>query len=93
MTTGQPAIEQSILLSQARAAGAAAERKRIAAILNSREAEGREKLALHFALATDLDPKAAQTALAASPVASKGDESNATAPRAPGGKQPNCRGG
>lgn|GEM_PF-6262248 len=63
-----PTQEQSILISQARVAGALHERRRIEAILSCKEAEGREALALHFALKTDFDLKAAQIALAASPV-------------------------
>lgn len=45
---------------------AASERKRIAAILNSEAAAGREDLARHLALETDLPPKAAIKALEAS---------------------------
>jgi hypothetical protein len=51
----------------ARAAGALAERQRIAAILNSAQAAGREALARHLALKTDLTPEAAAIALAAAP--------------------------
>lgn len=50
-----------------RAAGALAERERIAAILNLPEAAGREALARHLALKTDFDPKAASIALASAP--------------------------
>ena len=44
------------------------ERARIAAILNSPEAEGREQLARTIALESDLDPDAARKLLASAPV-------------------------
>jgi signal peptide peptidase SppA len=47
-----------------------AERERIAAILNSPEAEGREKLARAIALESDLDSEAARKLLAVSPATS-----------------------
>ena len=46
---------------------AAGERKRIAAILTSEAAAGREELARHLALETDMSPKAALAVLNASP--------------------------
>jgi signal peptide peptidase SppA len=49
---------------------AAAERERIAAILNSPEAEGREKLARAIALESDLDAEAARKLLASAPTPS-----------------------
>jgi signal peptide peptidase SppA len=45
------------------------ERERIAAILTAPEAEGREQLARHLALSTDLTPEGARAILAASPKA------------------------
>jgi signal peptide peptidase SppA len=47
---------------------ATAERERIAAILNSPEAEGREQLARAIALESDLDAEAARKLLASAPV-------------------------
>jgi ClpP class serine protease len=55
------------------------ERERIAAILNAPEAEGREQLAHHLALSTDMTPEAARAILAASPKAAPA----AAAPPAP----------
>lgn len=52
-------------------AGAAAERTRIAAILGHEAAAGREPLARHLALATDIDPEQAALILTAAPVAAK----------------------
>ena len=49
--------------------GRAAERKRIGAILTSKEAEGREQLARTFALETETDPETVAKLLAAAPVA------------------------
>jgi len=46
-----------------------AERQRIAAILNSPEAQGREALARVLAIESDLDPEAARRILAAAPAA------------------------
>ncbi|RTL82493.1 MAG: hypothetical protein EKK29_16425 [Hyphomicrobiales bacterium] len=70
----------------ARAAGALAERERIATILDLPEASGREALARHLALKTDFDPKAAAIALAAAPkgrsAASLDYEAGAAAARA-----------
>lgn len=51
--------------------GAEAERARIASILDSDAAKGRESLARHFAFATDTGSDAALAALAAAPVASE----------------------
>ncbi|MEE4012106.1 S49 family peptidase [Roseibium sp. FZY0029] len=58
------------------AEGAAAERGRIKAILDSEEAEGREELARHFAFDTDQTPESANAALTKSPkaTAEKGHE-------------------
>ncbi|MCW2276369.1 S49 family peptidase [Rhodoblastus acidophilus] len=53
----------------AMALGAEAERKRVAAILGHDAAKGREALAQHLALQTDMAPEAAAAALAASPLA------------------------
>lgn len=47
--------------------GAAAERARVAGILNANEAQGREQLARHLAFSTDMTPEAAAAVLAASP--------------------------
>jgi hypothetical protein len=49
------------------AAGAIAERARIAAILDHAEAKGREQLARHFAFKTAMAPADATAALAAAP--------------------------
>jgi signal peptide peptidase SppA len=48
-----------------RRAGAEAERTRIRTILDSEAAKGKQALARHFALSTDMSPEAAATALAA----------------------------
>jgi len=53
------------LVSQFRDEGAQAERKRIAAIIDSDEAEGRTKQAKHLAFNTDMEPEAAGGILAA----------------------------
>ena len=45
------------------------ERARIQAILGCEEAKGREGLARHLALETDMDPEVARKALAAAPAA------------------------
>jgi ClpP class serine protease len=50
-------------------AAAAAERRRIAAILDAPEAQGRETLARHLALRTSMTPGAARAALKAAPSA------------------------
>lgn len=50
------------------ALGVKSERTRIAAILNSEEAKGRESLARAMSLESDLDPEAARKMLAASPI-------------------------
>jgi signal peptide peptidase SppA len=55
-------------LKAGRAEGAAAERARIAAILDGEHAKGRDRLARHFAFATELPPDAAAAALQASAV-------------------------
>ena len=51
------------------AAGASAERTRIAAILDGENAKGRETLARHFAFQTDMATTAANAALGAAPIA------------------------
>ncbi len=48
-----------------------AERQRVAAILDAKEAKGREDLARHLALHTDMKPEAAIAALAAAPRGNK----------------------
>jgi hypothetical protein len=55
-------------LLSAHAAGATAERKRVASILTSAAAKGREDLAQHLALRTDLAVPAALAALEAAPL-------------------------
>lgn len=55
----------------------AAERQRIAAIMQAPEAAGREKLAEHFAYETDFAPEAAIKAMAAAPTASKSEPKGA----------------
>lgn len=67
-----PAAPSAEQLREARSAGAAAERARIAAILRSDEAKGREAQALHVALQTDLDAEAARSLLATFPEAAAG---------------------
>lgn len=54
---------------EARVAGALNERSRISAILNHASAKGREQLAQHLALRTDLTAAAAVAALTAAPLA------------------------
>jgi signal peptide peptidase SppA len=56
-------------LAQGRKEGALAERTRIAGILGSDEAKGREAMASTFALETDMDPETAKKLLAKSPIA------------------------
>src|SRR4051812_28360345 len=51
------------------AAGTAAERTRVKAIMSSEHAKGREGLAQHFAFDTAMTPEAAGAALAAAPKA------------------------
>lgn len=62
-----PATEAALVVAQR--TGAAAERARIAAILDHPDATGREALARYFALHTDMDPAAVAGALAAAPKA------------------------
>lgn len=65
---------------------AGAERERIAAILTSEAAAGREELARHLALETDMSPKAALAILSASPsIGVAGGGQLAQAMRAQGG--------
>jgi ClpP class serine protease len=67
--------------SEGAATGAAAERARISAILDSDEAKGRDKLARHFAFATEMSPEAAKAALVASePAAARGSRLDRVAP-------------
>lgn len=61
----QPEVDTAAVRAEARKI----ERERIAAILNSTEAEGREKLARHLALETDTESAAAISILKASPKA------------------------
>ena len=71
MAEKDAAIEAAKLESfeEGRKAGAAAERTRIAAILGSEEAKGREQTALHIATKLDLDADAARSLLGTLPVA------------------------
>lgn len=55
--------------AQGRKEGATQERERIAAILGSEEAKGRDALASHFALKTDMTADVARAALAVAPKA------------------------
>ncbi|MGD9544956.1 MAG: hypothetical protein AB7F41_14655 [Methylocystis sp.] len=55
--------------AEGESAGVASERARIAAILDSEEAKGREKQARYFAFKTAMAPDEARTALAEAPVA------------------------
>lgn len=55
------------LLAQIQAEAKTAERARIKAILGDEQAEGRQKLASHLALATDTAPEAAAEMLAQAP--------------------------
>lgn len=64
-----------------RAEGAKAEQNRIAGIVNSEDAKGREALANHFAFKTTMSVEDAIAALAASP---KAEPKAAEAPAAPG---------
>ena len=64
-----------------RAEGAKAEQNRIAGIVNSEDAKGREALANHFAFKTTMSVEDAIAALAASP---KTEPKAAEAPAAPG---------
>lgn len=59
---------------------ATAERARINSILGSEEAKGREQLARHFALETDMEPEAARKALAAQPLPQAAAPAAAPAP-------------
>lgn len=61
-------IDPAPFIAQGHTAGAQAERSRIAAILGSEEANGREAMAKTFALETDLDAATAQKLLAKSPL-------------------------
>ncbi|SLN77584.1 S49 family peptidase [Oceanibacterium hippocampi] len=66
------------------ARAAAAERKRIAAILDAKEAKGRDGLARHLAFETRTSPKAARAMLAAAPkAAASGSLASAMASEAP----------
>ena len=71
-TTNAVSAETQILIDQAHSsgqrAGAAAERSRIGAILQSEEAKGREPLAQTYALETDMDAATCQKLLTKSPV-------------------------
>lgn len=67
-----PTAMASEQLREARSAGAAAERARIAAILQSDEAKGREAQALHVALQTDMAADAARSLLATFPEVAAG---------------------
>jgi ATP-dependent protease ClpP protease subunit len=58
----------------------AAERARIAAIMQAPEAKNREDLAAHFAYETDIAPEAAIKALAKAPTASANEPARATEP-------------
>ncbi len=59
-------------IAAARAEGAAAERARIASIVRSQAAEGREAQAMAFAFDTDIDAEAAVKVLAVAPKAAAG---------------------
>lgn len=54
----------------------AGERKRISAIMDCDEAKGRESLARHFAMSTDMDAASAKAALKAAPMASAQHQQN-----------------
>ncbi len=83
-TEGDSGEEDEDAPSDKKAAGA--ERKRIAAILTSEAAAGREELARHLALETDMSPKAALAVLSASPsIGVAGGGQLAQAMRAQGG--------
>lgn len=70
---GMPQADYNAALERARAegakTGAEAERARIAAIVDSEEAQGREAQARHFAFRTAMAPEDARAALAAAPKA------------------------
>lgn len=71
-----------------------AERTRIQAITGCDEAKGREALAQHFALETDMSPEAAKKALAAAPKAQAAtQEKNHFADAMNNGQQPNIEAG
>jgi signal peptide peptidase SppA len=69
-TKGVIRMDEPVSTAAAEPSARLVERERIAAILKSPEAEGREQLARAIALESDLDAEAARKLLAASPAAS-----------------------
>lgn len=70
-----------------------AERTRIQAITGCDEAKGRESLATHFAMETDMSPEAAKKALAAAPKTTTAAAGNQFKEAMDGGKHPEINNG